>query len=177
MRWGQQHPARLFLRMNKVLSTGRLVLYPPQDSMRAKLPQSCPILCDPVDCSPPGSSVHGILQARILEWVAMPSSRGSSQPRDQTRISYVSCIGRRVHLPLAPPGKTSTSPFPSLLTACPIPTQDLTSCLEYFELQEFFLMLTFAGVGEGLPTSRTLSTLSMQKAGHALYWILRQPPA
>ena len=38
--------------------------------------QSCPTLCDPVDCSPPGSSVHGILQARILDWVAMPSSRG-----------------------------------------------------------------------------------------------------
>ena len=58
--------------------------------------QSCPALCDPVDCSPPGSSVHGILQAKILEWVAMPSSRGSSWPRDQTCISYVSCIGRRV---------------------------------------------------------------------------------
>ena len=39
-------------------------------------------LCDPVDCSPPASSVHGIVQARILEWVAMPTSRGSSQPRD-----------------------------------------------------------------------------------------------
>ena len=46
--------------------------------------QSCPTLCDPLDCSPPGSSVHGILQARILEWVAMPSSKGSSQPRDRT---------------------------------------------------------------------------------------------
>ena len=44
--------------------------------------------------SPPGSSVHGILQARILEWVAMTSSKGSSQPRDGTHISYVSCIGR-----------------------------------------------------------------------------------
>ena len=42
--------------------------------------QWIPTLCDPMDCSPPGSSVHGILQARILEWVAMPSSRGSSQP-------------------------------------------------------------------------------------------------
>ena len=42
--------------------------------------QSCPTLCDPLGCSPPGSSVHGILQARILEWVAMPSSRGSSRP-------------------------------------------------------------------------------------------------
>ena len=50
-------------------------------------------LCDPMDCSPPESSVHGILQARTLEWVAMPSSRRSSQPRDQTRVSWVSCIG------------------------------------------------------------------------------------
>ena len=45
---------------------------------RAKSLQSCPTLCDPMDCSPPGSSVRGILQARILEWVAMPSSRGFS---------------------------------------------------------------------------------------------------
>ena len=52
-------------------------------------------LCNSMDCSPPGPSVHGILQARILEWVPMPSSRGSSQPRDQACISYVSCIGRR----------------------------------------------------------------------------------
>ena len=44
--------------------------------------QSCPILCDPMDCSPPGSSVHGISQARILEWVTIPFSRGSSKPRD-----------------------------------------------------------------------------------------------
>jgi len=44
--------------------------------------QSCLTLCDPMDYSPPGSSVHGILQARILEWVAMPFSRRSSQPRD-----------------------------------------------------------------------------------------------
>ena len=43
--------------------------------------QSCLTLCNPTDCSPPGSSVHGILQARILEWVAMPSSKGSSLPR------------------------------------------------------------------------------------------------
>ena len=62
----------------------------------AKSLQSCPTLCDPIDCSPPGSSVHGILQARILEWVPMPSSRGSSGSGDQTCVSYVSCIGRRV---------------------------------------------------------------------------------
>ena len=48
--------------------------------VHAKSLQSCPTLCDPMDCSPPGSSVHGILQARILEWVAMPSSRESSNP-------------------------------------------------------------------------------------------------
>ena len=54
-------------------------------------------LCDPVDCSPPASTVRGILQARILEWVAMPSSRGSSWPRDGTHGSYVSCICRQVY--------------------------------------------------------------------------------
>ena len=51
--------------------------------------QSCPTLCDPMDCSLPGSSVHGILQARILERVAMPSSRRSSQPWDQTQVSHI----------------------------------------------------------------------------------------
>ena len=51
-------------------------------TLRAKSLQSWPILCNPMDCSPAGSSVHGILQARILEWVAMPSSRGSSRLRD-----------------------------------------------------------------------------------------------
>ena len=48
----------------------------------AKSLQSYLTLCDPMDCSPPGSSVHGILQARILEWVTMPFSKESSQPRD-----------------------------------------------------------------------------------------------
>ena len=64
--------------------------------MRAKLLQSCPTLCSPIDCSPPGSSVHGILQARILRRVAISSSRGSSRPRDHTWVSYISCIGRKV---------------------------------------------------------------------------------
>ena len=51
-------------------------------------------LYDPMDCNPPGNSVHGILQARILEWVAISNSRGSSQPRDQIHVSLVSCNGR-----------------------------------------------------------------------------------
>ena len=53
-------------------------------------------LCDPVGCSPPGSSVHGIFQARILEWAAISISRGSSRPRDGTRVSCVCCVGRQI---------------------------------------------------------------------------------
>ena len=56
--------------------------------MCAESPQSCLTLCDPMNCTSPGSSVHGILHEGILEWVAMPSSRGSSRPRDQTCASY-----------------------------------------------------------------------------------------
>ena len=52
--------------------------------------------CDPMDWSPPGSSVHGLLQEKILEWVAIPFSRGSSWPRDPTQVSYVFCIGGQV---------------------------------------------------------------------------------
>ena len=51
--------------------------------------QSCPTLCNPMNCGPPGSYVHGILQARILEWVAMPSSRASPQLRDGTQVSLI----------------------------------------------------------------------------------------
>ena len=58
--------------------------------------QSCPTLCNPLDGSPPGFSVPGILQARILEWVAIPSSRGSFQIIDRTRVSCISCIGRQI---------------------------------------------------------------------------------
>ena len=65
-------------------------------SSSGKLLHSCSILCNPMDSSLPGSSVHGILQARILEWVALPSSRGSSRTSDWTHVSYASCIGRWV---------------------------------------------------------------------------------
>ena len=58
----------------------------------SKVAQSCPTLCDPMDCSLPGSSVHRILQAKILEWVAIFFSRGFSWPRDQTQVS---CIAGR----------------------------------------------------------------------------------
>ena len=58
--------------------------------------QWCTTFCSPMDCSLPDSSVHGISQARLLEWVAVSSSRESYQPRDQTRVSCGSCIGRQV---------------------------------------------------------------------------------
>ena len=60
--------------------------------VHAQLIYLCPTLCHPMDCGPPDSSVHEILQARILGWVALPSSRGSSWPRDQTCFSCVFCI-------------------------------------------------------------------------------------
>ena len=76
-----------FLLIIKVINT---------QCMGAESIQLCLTLCSSLDCSPPGFLVHGILQAIILEWVAMPSSRGSSQPRDRTHVSYVSCVNRRV---------------------------------------------------------------------------------
>ena len=83
---------------------------------RAKIPlrkkvlavQSCPTLCNPMDCSPPGSSVHRILQARILEWVAIPFSRGFSQHGDQTPISHTVVDS----LPPELPGKALGSHIP-----------------------------------------------------------------
>ena len=66
--------------------------------------QLCPIPCDPIDCSPPGYSVHGIFQARILELVAISSSRGSSWPRNGTCVSCIFCIGRSFFT-IVPPGK------------------------------------------------------------------------
>ena len=63
--------------------------------------QSCPTLCDPMDCSLPGSCIHGMLQARILEWVTISYSRGSSPPRDRTCVPYIA----GVFFTAEPPGK------------------------------------------------------------------------
>ena len=65
--------------------------------------ESFPTLCDTMDCTPPGSSIHGILQAWILEWVAIPFSRGSSWPRDQTWVSHIS---KQIHYCLNHQGST-----------------------------------------------------------------------
>ena len=61
------------------MTTGKIIALTESES---EVTQSCPTLCDPMDCSLPGSSVHGIFQARVLKWVAISFSRGSSQPRD-----------------------------------------------------------------------------------------------
>ena len=79
----------------------------------AKSLQSCPTVCDPMECSQPGSSVHGILQARILEWVTVPSSRGSSRPRDWNPAFWVFLHWQAGSLPLVPPEK----PYLLLYTA------------------------------------------------------------
>ena len=63
----------------------------------SKIAQACPTLCDPINYT-----VHGVLQARILEWVAFPFSRGSSQPRDRTQVSRIAGRFIRVYLSLAP---------------------------------------------------------------------------
>ena len=82
--------------------------------MRGQWLQPCPTFCDTMDCSPPGFSVCGILQTRILEWVAMPSSRGSSPLRDRTCISFIFCTSGRFFLPTEPPGKPKFNAYNTL---------------------------------------------------------------
>ena len=78
--------------------------------------ESRPTLCDPMDCSPPGPSVYGLLQARILQWIVIPSSRGSSGPRDRTPHFLCLLHWQVGSLPLAPPGKVKVK----VTQSCPI---------------------------------------------------------
>ena len=87
----------------KILFTRKLKIY---DYLWSEVAQSCPTLCDPMDCSLPGFSVHGIFQARVLEWVVIAFSRGSSQPRDRT---WVSRIVDRCFYPLSQQGSPITT--------------------------------------------------------------------
>ena len=95
----------------------------------------CQASCDPMNCSPPGFSAHGSLQAGILEWVAMPSSRGSSQPRDQTCVSYVSCSGVKLRSGAGQGGGWRAERSPQA-PSCGSPRAGLLS----------------SGCGEGLPS-------------------------
>ena len=89
---------------------------PPTSPLKVKsksiVTQSCPTLFNPMDCSPPAFSVSGILRAGILEWVAMPSSRGSSRPRDQTQVSRMA--GRFFTIGATPLGFHRVSDLSSL---------------------------------------------------------------
>ena len=104
--------------------------------------QSCSTLCHPMDCSPSGSAVHGIFQARILEWIAISFSRGSSWPRDQT-LTHLLHLLQADSLPLAPPGKATLilcilsflHIFPSFCL-CPYVVGDFDS---------YFLILSLVG--------------------------------
>ena len=111
--------------------------------MHAKLLQSCLTPCNPMDCDPPGSSVHRLLQTRVLESVAMPSLRGSSWPRDQT---CVSCLlhWQADSLPLAPVGKPKCKLGPP-------------QCLKPNQIKQMYFSLFL----RNLPESPSLPTLSL----------------
>ena len=93
--WWERKLVQLLWRIVRRFSN-KLGIKLPCMCMCAKSLQSCPTLCDTMYYSPPCSSVHGILEARILKWAAMPSSREFSQLRDQTCVPYISCISRQV---------------------------------------------------------------------------------
>ena len=122
----------------------RKLLYTLKNSVRAEWLQSCPTLCNPLDCSPSGSSIHGTLQARIVEWTVMPSSRGSSQLRDRTSPApaggfFTTSTTQEAHLkpglgpngssPLpSPPGTTTQAQVHSHSLVCNKPKQSPWGC-------------------------------------------------
>ena len=140
----------------------------------AKLLQLCPILCDPTGCCPPGSSVHGILQARILEWVAMPSSRGSSQPRDWTE-SLMSAALVDVSLPLVPPGRERQwQSTPVLLPGKSHGWRSLVGCSpwgrqESETTERLHFHFSLSRIGEGNGKSLQCSCLENPRGGGA-WW-------
>ena len=109
--------------------------------LHCSVAQACPTLYNPMDCSPPGSSAHGIFQARTLQWGAISYSRESSWLRDQTWVSCISCLSRRVFT-AGLPGMSYLSYFPVLF---PLSTGFIVkhqSCHQYlllFQYSEFSL--------------------------------------
>ena len=87
-----------------------------QERKKSEVTQSCPTLWNPMDCSPPGSSVYGIFQARVLEWIAISFSRGSSWPRDRIQVSCIAGRGFTIWGTREAPGKHSIQePFDNLI--------------------------------------------------------------
>ena len=138
--------------------------------------KSCPTLCDPMDLSPPGSSVHGILQARILHWVAMPSSRGSSRPRDYTQVSsitgrFFNIWATREALFLINLIPNAMPKFFSLGASLPFPTY-LTIVHKALFFLEISLSLDFLGYSHLADTFSVLHCLHMLPSFCRL-WLLK----
>ena len=129
--------ARLILKSSSFLCLVGEVI---RCSVLCLVPQSFPTLCDSVDCSPPGSFVHGILRARILECVSMFSSRGSSQPR----IRHRSFTLKVDSLPSEPPGKPKNTGVGSLsLLQGIFSTQESNQCL--LHCRQILYQLSYQG--------------------------------
>ena len=127
--------------------------------------QLCPTLCNPMDCSSPGSSVRGILQARILEWVAIPFTKGSSQSRDRICVSHVSCIAGGFFT-AEPPGKPLYLTFG--VKCCVVGSEDRSSragsgCSKHGSLDSELRCW-------GVPCSKLYRDCS--NAGRDLAWVL-----
>ena len=115
--------------------------------------QLCPTLYDPMNCSLPGSSVCEILQARMLEWVAVTSSRESSRPKYRTCVSYISCIDKWDSLPLAPHSKLIKN---NKMVLFIFYSQDQVQCIGHIHLYLAYKlieienrMMTAMGCGDG----------------------------
>ena len=109
------------------------------------------------ECSLPGSSVHGILHARILEWVVMPSSRGSSQPRDQTLVSYSSCIVGKFFL-AETPGKPA-------IDICSV---QLLSCVQLFAIPWTAAHQAFLSITNTQSLLKLMSIKSVMPSNHLI---------
>ena len=118
--------------------------------------QVCPNLCDPMDCSPPGSSVHGILQARILDWVTMPSSRGSFQPQ-RSNPCLLHC--RRI-LQFSVATKPFTTSLVAKNTSSLSHSSEVQACLTEFSVEHLRLMSEYHTAGLLLGGSGKNSLLS-----------------
>ena len=120
---------------------GRFFSLSHQGNPCAESLQLCPTLCNPMDCSLPGSSIHGILQASILEWVAMPSFRGSSRPHGSTLHLLCPLHWQVGSLPLAPPAKPKRYiPRHNYLISCfihYIPVYLVSFIVQYILFQAF----------------------------------------
>ena len=101
----------------------------------AKSLQSCLTLCNPMDCSPQGSSIHGVLQMRILKWVGMPFLGGSSSPRDWTYVYLVSCTGRQVITSVTWEAQCRTSWYNKIFSSVQFSCSVVSDSLRPHELQ------------------------------------------